>query len=125
MTDLPRYELEEPLAQKWTDKAYEMIKADTLKARATVQRDVAMLVLDGPCPRCTHHLHATKIETLVTPKAGWNIMEAVRDDTNVSELNYSTQVLSCDCGEKHPGGPETSIGCGISFTVKVPREVVE
>jgi|tagenome__1003787_1003787.scaffolds.fasta_scaffold19397029_2 hypothetical protein len=125
MTALPGYELDAPLAQEWTNAAYDAIRAGTIEATATVQRDIAVLVLDGPCPRCAHRIHATKIETLVTPKAGRNIMEAVRDDADTSDLNYSTQVISCDCGEKHPGGPEGAIGCGVSFTVKVPRQVVE
>jgi hypothetical protein len=90
MTDLPGYELDAPLAQSWTDKAFDMLEAGTMQASATVQHDIAKLFVEGPCPRCgPHRVRTNQIETIVAAGAGMKILEAVRNDADESDMNYS------------------------------------
>ena len=92
-----------------------MLEAGTMQASTTVQHDIAKLFVEGPCPRCgPHRVRTNQIETIVAAGAGMKILEAVRDDADESDMNYSTRTISCNCGESHPGGPQGSDGCGGS-----------
>lgn len=115
-TSMP-WEKDRPLAQEWTDRAYDMLVDGQIDARVIKRHDVLTLRLEGPCPRCEHQLAQVRVLTAVVDTTG--VLGA--DSTTVEDgwVDISTQ---CDCTEAHKGRPDGEpVGCGIGFRLLVGR----
>jgi len=101
--------------------------AELAAAAATVRlmpddRDPERILIDGPCARCAHQISFRT--TIVTYRdVNW---APVRDKLFNAALRKAANragsrvvTVYCRCGERHPGGPRHSEGCGAYWNVTV------
>jgi hypothetical protein len=115
----------DPLALKWTERAFELLQQGKLRAEVIVSHGVKVVRVDGTCPYCDDHLHYTDSLTAVTEGSeallgggggggiGTEGIESPR------EPQYDEFTVTCGCSEPHEGDPEKETGCGTSFRISV------
>lgn len=113
--DLP-WETNEPAAERWTDRAFELFEAGTLTAEITERQKIRNVTSRGECPRCGHDVRFAFVLTAPT-KSGKNrkLLAGTSDASEMDDVD-----LVCRCIGVHPGRPDgTSEGCGIIFTARL------
>jgi hypothetical protein len=93
----------------WTEKAYDLLIAERIKAEVRIVEGVEASVVTGPCPRCEHEFAVDQVHTAVTERG---TLGAGQVESAFREID-----LWCDCGREHPGRPENGKGCGIAYRV--------
>ena len=121
----------ERTAYDWTDKAFDLMTVGKLTV-AFGGMDNNLVFATGECPRCTHDVAYTHVETIVVPQGpvgtlgtkslpGPGSREGRDDQTD--ELGdgpcYVTVPVLCQCAEDHPRGPKDARGCGIAFNTEL------
>ncbi|MFD5269492.1 hypothetical protein [Streptomyces sp. NPDC058335] len=112
------YELDEPLAYRWTNAAYDMCSADDPELTAVVEDygTVTRVVVSGACPRCLGDIFREEILT-AAGEAG-----VLGDDTAGTPDPYTRINVTCNCESAHKNRPaEVPTGCGITFALEVLR----
>jgi hypothetical protein len=109
----------DPLAMRWTERAYELLQSGELSADVISADGVRVVRVDGNCPYCDDHVHYVEPLTAVTEG-----MEGVLGSTRGSatpprEPRYEEITVTCGCSESHPGNPTESTGCGTSFRIAI------
>lgn len=95
---------------EWTEKAYDLIEAGSLKATVTQREHRYYALIEGECPRCGHQLKFT------IPISGLVRAGGVRGSGEpVGHVNVD---VVCGCGANHPGAPIMNGGCGVAFRVE-------
>ncbi|MEV4167463.1 hypothetical protein [Nonomuraea dietziae] len=102
-------------AYEWTARAFEMLEAGTLTAAVFATDGIVSTRVEGPCPRCTHHLGdrqtASAVSSLLPDERGLGDATATG---NVVQID-----VTCACGEPHAGAPEATQSCGVSFRIEL------
>ncbi|MGW8990076.1 hypothetical protein ACWGRF_09160 [Streptomyces zhihengii] len=113
------YELDEPLAYRWTDTAFDMCTANDPGLTAAVERSagITRVVVSGFCPRCLGEISGEEILTAAGEKG-------VLGDGTAGTPDLFTRVLvTCNCELGHENRPaDVKTGCGITFAVEVFRD---
>ncbi|WP_405603026.1 hypothetical protein OG741_29835 [Streptomyces sp. NBC_01410] len=114
-----RYELDDPLAYKWTDAAYDMCIGEDPVLSAVVESSggVTRVLISGACPRCWGDISGE--ETLTA--AGES---GVLGDAATGAPDPYTRVnVTCNCELTHGNRPtDVKTGCGITFALEVLRD---
>ncbi|HMJ79183.1 MAG TPA: hypothetical protein VK507_24575 [Iamia sp.] len=118
------YETAKPLAYEWTDRAADMQDEGVLVAVAVTTDGVVGTTVRGPCPRCAHRIEDQQVDTVVM---GGAVAVLGADASEVPDVGAAPDalalalvrvVVTCSCGQEHPGRPDdVTAGCGISFAV--------
>src|SRR5215472_13382277 len=93
----------------WTEIAFELLDAGTLRGEVTAKGDVAWSRVRGPCPRCKHGLDDEQTLTAIT-----GLGPVTRGSRNAVP-DYLAIDITCACAERHAGAPDGVPGCGVSF----------
>lgn len=118
MTDPMRYETEQPNAYRWTEKAYAALTNRTMRADVDGADGSRRAKVTGPCPRCGHEIHFDQLLDAVAGEDG--TLNTLGRTVDAVLPAYLELVVSCRCGEAHPGRPEgTTSGCGINFRADI------
>lgn len=116
LTDSPLpWDSIDPLAARWTDDAYDMLKTGTLKASIIIKSGVETAIVKGECPRCGHDFEHSQIQTAVA-----NFAEDRQPDREPVESKSKWVFVDarCNCISAHSGRPSSQTqGCGIAFCV--------
>jgi hypothetical protein len=113
----------------WTEKAFDMLERDDLHGEAVSRDGIVGSRVWGPCPRCGHELDDRQTHTAVTnlmfrewrTARGGSTGQPVGVD--IGQVFFAVDV-SCGCGDSHPDAPSGTTGCGVSFRVELPLQVV-
>jgi hypothetical protein len=120
---------ESATSYEWTEKAHAMFDRQKLQGYFLDTDGVLSAHVWGACPRCGHPLDARPVlTTVVTNLRGernlWHKFtgllsgHSASDDSAVSDVEVVD--IGCGCGYSHPGAPEDTKGCGVSFRLQVP-----
>ena len=60
------YNVVDPLAEKWTERAYRFLQSGDLTASITSAGGVEIARADGKCPYCEDTIHYSEVRTAVT-----------------------------------------------------------
>jgi hypothetical protein len=99
----------------WTEIAFEQLEAGVLNGEIKAKNNVAWSRVWGPCPRCRHVLNDEQTLTAITGLSRPS-SRGGREDLP----DYMAVDITCGCGERHAGAPESVYGCGVSFRVDLP-----
>jgi hypothetical protein len=104
--------------QAWAQKAFDLYERRELQVEAFNTEGVVSAQVWGPCPRCGHELNVQ--QTLRTPivsvRGGRGLWSALTGrDAPAAAAIPDTVEVGCGCGHPHPGAPEQTAGCGVSF----------
>ncbi|MEU4711185.1 hypothetical protein AB0G00_32650 [Nocardia salmonicida] len=117
--DLP-FELKNPTAYQWTEKAYDLLLAETLIVDLTVRHGIEIATASGDCPRCGHDVQFTMERDAPVPGT---IGGLGTEDTSMI-ADFVAVDVECRCKGIHSGRPEAiSRGCGIVFRTEVKRTI--
>ncbi|KUJ65766.1 hypothetical protein ACZ90_43475 [Streptomyces albus subsp. albus] len=101
----------------WTDKAYDLLEHNLLRAEANVIDGVLTTKVWGCCPRCSGQLHDVQVPTVVGDFTG------TRGGQGEAHAALESPVVivdvTCGCGVPHRNAPEGTTGCGVSFRVEL------
>ncbi|GGN99361.1 hypothetical protein [Nocardia rhizosphaerihabitans] len=115
--DLP-FELKNPTAYQWTEKAYDLLLTDALTVALTVRHRIEIATASGDCPRCGHDVQFSMERDAPIPGT---IGGLGTEDSSMTE-DYVAVDVECRCKGGHPGRPDgISKGCGIVFRTEVQR----
>jgi hypothetical protein len=107
---------EKTTAFLWTERAFELLEADKLKAEIQERRPgVRSSHVWGQCPRCGHQIDDWQPLSAVTGLVGGRRPDSAARDTADVELVD----VGCGCGTTHPGAPGDTTGCGVSFRIEL------
>jgi hypothetical protein len=112
------YELDEPLAYRWTNAAYDMCSADDPELKAVVESSgkATRVVVSGACPRCLGDIFSEEILTAAGESG------VLGDDTAGTPDPYTRVTVTCNCELAHKNRPtDVKTGCGITFAIEVLR----
>lgn len=107
---------EKTTAFGWTKRAFELLESKKLWAEIQErQPGVRWSHVWGDCPRCGHRIDDWQPLSAVTGLVGGRRSHSdVRDPVDVEPVD-----VGCGCGSTHPGAPEDTTGCGVSFRVEL------
>lgn len=114
-----KYELDEPLAYRWTKAAFGMCLGDAPELRAVVESSggITRAVISGACPRCLGNISGEEILTAAGESG------VLGDETTGAPDLYTRLNVTCNCERAHRNRPKGVLtGCGITFTIEVFRE---
>ncbi|MER6151424.1 hypothetical protein ACWCQB_22460 [Streptomyces hirsutus] len=114
-----RYELDDPLAYKWTDAAYDMCVGEDPVLSAVVESSggVTRVVVSGACPRCRGDISGEEILTAAGESG------VLGDDATGTPDPYTRVHVTCNCELAHSNRPAgVNTGCGITFALEVLRD---
>jgi hypothetical protein len=114
-----KYELDEPLAYRWTKAAFTMCVGDDPGLRAVVESSggITRAVISGACPRCLGDISGEEILTAAGESG------VLGDDTAGAPDPYTRINVTCNCELAHENRPTgVTTGCGITFTIEVLRD---
>ncbi|GLW98813.1 hypothetical protein [Microtetraspora sp. NBRC 16547] len=101
-------------AYEWTARAFEMLEAGTLIAAVLATDAIISTRVEGPCPRCTHHLSDRQTASAVS-----STLPGERGVADADVMGDVVQIdVTCACGHPHAGAPEAAQSCGASFRIK-------
>jgi hypothetical protein len=107
----------------WTEQAFGMLERGELRGEVVSDRGIIRARVWGPCPRCGHGLDDRQVLTAVAnlPSDSWRYAPwRTRSGTESAVPTFREVDVSCRCGSSHPGAPEETTGCGVSFRVELP-----
>ena len=127
-TGVPDMPYQESVDYAWTEKAFGMLESGSLRGEVVSRDGVVSSRVWGKCPRCQecgHEIDDRQTLTAVTNLMGreWRLTVPGHGQTGQEAgLLFVPVDVSCGCGKAHPGGPEGSTGCGVSFRVELPLQ---
>ncbi len=108
------YDRDDPYDYRWTEEAFDEIKAGRLRRRLIVHDGTVLAArVDGYCPRCQHPLSFSLPLAGVVAAGGVLGRETVTPGTT-----YQVDV-PCGCQQAHRNAPSHVTGCGIWFRVEL------
>ena len=107
---------EKSTAFVWTERAFELLQTGKLQAKIQEFRPgVRWSHVWGECPRCGHHIDDWQPLSAVTGLVGVRRPDsAARNNVDVEPVD-----VDCGCGTTHPGAPDDTTGCGVSFRIEL------
>lgn len=114
MTDNVEFETGDPFNYRWTEEAFDEIKAGTLHRRLIIREGTVLAArIEGDCPRCGHRISFSLSLAGVISEGG-----ILGRETVMPEVTYRVDV-PCRCDHVHPKAPDHVTGCGIWFRVEL------
>lgn len=106
---------EKTTAFVWTERAFELLETGRLSAEIQQPSPgVEASHVWGKCPRCGHDVDDWQPLSTVTGLIGSRGPDSAAPGTVAVE----TVDISCGCGIVHPGAPDDTTGCGVSFRIE-------
>jgi hypothetical protein len=105
-----------------------MLERGELLGEVVSARGIIRSRVWGLCPRCGHSLDDRQVLTAVAnlPSDAWRYAPSPTGSGTESAVRAFREVdVSCGCGTSHPGAPEKTTGCGVSFRVELPVRPAE
>jgi len=112
----PEERHERTTAFVWTERAFVLLETGKLRAEIQERRPgVRWSHVWGECPRCGHRIDDWQPLSALTGLAGGRRPDsAAREAGDVEPVD-----IGCGCGTTHPGAPDDTTGCGVSFRVEL------
>jgi|SRR5829696_2001362 len=112
------YNVDDPTARKWTERAYNLLESGELKASIISAGGVETARADGKCPYCEDTIHYLEVRTAVT-EGTEKTLGADKLEEAEEEARYGSITVTCGCGVSHPNDPTKGTGCGTTFRLEV------
>ncbi|MFF7441162.1 hypothetical protein [Streptomyces sp. NPDC008122] len=95
----------------WTRRAFELLGTRALTVTPYEGGGAPCFVVEGPCPRCDHHLVDRQVTTGLTGMSGPSRGEGGNRAPAI------VLDVTCGCGGAHENAPAGAVGCGASFRI--------